>query len=127
MKYTAKASKYVFKNFWYIFPFAAIPAFFFALALDAPATEIVNTPNTFTVVVEGNLYIRSRQSGDTVRLSGGTKSIKKLFIDKKIPAARRDSIPILCDDAGIIGIPGISVNLDRVAGELPATTIKFQP
>lgn len=41
MKYTAKASQYVFKNFWYIFPFAVIPAFFFALALDAPATEIV--------------------------------------------------------------------------------------
>lgn len=41
MKYTAKASKYVFKNFWYIFPFAAIPAFFFALALDAPVLEIV--------------------------------------------------------------------------------------
>lgn len=91
----------------------------------APATEIVNTPDTFTVVVEGDLYIRSRQSGDTVRLSGGTKSIKKLFIDKKIPAARRDSIPILCDDAGIIGIPGISINLDRAAKELPATTIKF--
>ena len=91
----------------------------------ADATEIVNTPDTFTVVPTGDLYIRSRQSGDTIRLSGGTKSIKKLFIDKKIPAARRESIPILCDDAGIVGIPGISVNLDRAAKELPATTIKF--
>ena len=41
MKYTAKATKYVFKNFWYIFPFAVIPAFFFALSLDAPALEII--------------------------------------------------------------------------------------
>ena len=90
-----------------------------------PASEIVNTPDTFTVVPVGNLFLRSRRTGDAIRLPGGTKSIKKLFIDRKIPAARRDQIPILCDDAGIIGIPGISVNLDRAAKELPATKIQF--
>lgn len=91
-----------------------------------PATEIVNTATVFTVVPVGNVLIRSRQSGDTIRLPGGTKSIKKLFIDRKIPAAQRDQIPILCDDAGILGIPGISVNLDRAAKALPATRIEFQ-
>ena len=91
-----------------------------------PATEIVNTATVFTVVPVGNVLIRSRQSGDTIRLPGGTKSIKKLFIDRKIPAAQRDQIPILCDDAGILGIPGISVNLDRAAKSLPATRIEFQ-
>ena len=89
------------------------------------ASEIINRADTFTVVPVGNIYIRSRRSGDAIRLPGGTKSIKKLFIDRKIPAAKRDSIPILCDDAGIIGIPGISVNLDRAAKELPATKIEF--
>ena len=89
------------------------------------ATEIVNTPDIFTVIPVGTVYIRSRRSGDAIRLPGGTKSIKKLFIDRKIPAARRESIPILCDDAGIIGIPGISVNLDRAATALPATKIEF--
>ena len=90
-----------------------------------PATQIINTADTFTVVPVGNLYIRSRQSGDTVRLPGGTRSIKKLFIDRKIPVSKRSCIPILCDEAGIIGIPGIAVNLDRAAKELPATTIQF--
>ena len=90
------------------------------------ADAIVNTSDVFTVVPVGQIYIRSRQSGDTIRLSGGTKSIKKLFIDRKIPAALRSGIPILCDDAGILGIPGIGVNLDRAAQELPATTIQFQ-
>ena len=89
------------------------------------ASEIINTADTFTVVPVGNIYIRSRRSGDAIRLPVGTKSIKKLFIDRKIPAAKRDSIPILCDDAGILGIPGISVNLDRAAKELPATKIEF--
>ena len=89
------------------------------------ATEIINTPDTFTVVPVGTVYIRARRSGDAIRLPGGTKSVKKLFIDRKIPAARRGQIPILCDDMGIIGIPGISVNLDRAAKALPATKIEF--
>ena len=89
------------------------------------ATEIINTPDTFTVVPVGTVYFRARRSGDAIRLPGGTKSVKKLFIDRKIPAAKRGQIPILCDDMGIIGIPGISVNLDRAAKALPATKIEF--
>ena len=91
----------------------------------SPAEEIINTPDVFTVVPVGNVYVRSRQTGDRIRLPGGTRTVKKLFIDRKIPAARRDCVPILCDDAGILGIPGIAVNLDRVAVTLPATQIKF--
>ena len=87
--------------------------------------EIINTPDMFTVVPVGKVYVRSRQTGDRIRLPGGTRTVKKLFIDRKIPAARRDCVPILCDDAGILGIPGIAVNLDRVAVTLPATQIKF--
>ena len=91
----------------------------------APATEIVNTATVFTVAPIGKVYIRSRRSGDAIRLPGGTRSLKKLFIDRKIPASQREQIPILCDDAGILGIPGIAVNLDRAAKELPATRIEF--
>ena len=92
----------------------------------ASADEIINTAEIFTVHTVGTVFIRSRQSGDSMRLSGGTKSIKKLFIDRKIPAALRGSIPIVCDDAGIIGVYGIGVNLERAATELPATRIQFQ-
>ena len=94
--------------------------------LCCEATEIVNTKDLFTVHPVGKVFVRSRQSGDTIRLPGGTKSIKKLFIDRKIPAARRDQIPILCDDAGILGIPGIGVNLDRAAKTLPAIRIQLK-
>ena len=93
----------------------------------APAAEIANTPTVFTVVPTGEIYVRCRRSGDAIRLPGGTRSIKKLFIDKKIPAAHRDSIPILCDDLGILGIPGIGVNLDRAATRLPAVRIECKP
>ena len=90
------------------------------------AEDIVNTADTFTVRPQGTVYVRSRQAGDTIRLPGGTKSVKKLFIDKKIPATRRPLVPIICDDLGILAIGGIGVNLDRAATELPATRIRIK-
>lgn len=43
MKYTLQSSKYVFKNFIYLFPFAILPAIFFAVSTDKTAiTDIVN-------------------------------------------------------------------------------------
>ena len=92
----------------------------------SPAEELINTAEIFTVKSHGNVYIRSRQSGDSIRLSGGTKSLKKLFIDRKIPQSQRNQIPVICDDAGIIGVYGIGVNLDRAATSLPATRIHLQ-
>lgn len=78
------------------------------------AEEEILTTDSFTVAAEGTVYLRSRQSGDEIRLSGGTKPLKKLFIDRKIPAAQRSRIPVVCDDRGILGVWGIGANLDRV-------------
>ena len=90
-----------------------------------PAAERVNTPDAFTVCPTGEIRLRSRQSGDSIRLSGGSKSLKKLFIDRKIPASQRQQIPVVCDDAGILGVYTIGANLDRTAGE-NAVTIRFE-
>ena len=92
-----------------------------------PADAITNTADAFTVVPVGDVYIRPRQTGDAIRLPGGTKTLKKLFIDRKIPAAQRDSIPVICDDLGILAVGGIGVNLDRAATEVPATQIQLIP
>ena len=90
------------------------------------ADEIVNTPETFTVVPRGEMFLRSRRAGDTICLSGGTKSLKKLFIDRKIPAARRDRIPVVSDEAGVLGVYGIGVNLDRAAETLSAPAVRVE-
>ena len=90
------------------------------------ADNIVNTPDAFTVIPQGNLTLRPRQPGDTIRLSGGTKSLKKLFIDRKIPAADRNQIPVVCDEQGILGVYHIGTNLDRAAESLPAVTVRFE-
>lgn len=92
-----------------------------------PAQALVNTATSFTVCPKGALYLRSRRTGDTIRLPGGSKSLKKLMIDRKIPAADRDSIPVLCDDGGILGVWSIGANQDRVAKQLPGVTISFVP
>ena len=43
MKYTVRTSKYILKNFFYIFPFAIIPAFF--LSLSVAEDSIINVLN----------------------------------------------------------------------------------
>jgi len=92
----------------------------------APATELLQTPDTITVCPSGKIVLRSRLSGDTIRLAGGTKSLKKLFIDRKIPASHRPEIPVVSDEQGILGVYGIGVNLDRAADTLPAAQIRFE-
>ncbi len=59
--------------------------------------------------IRGNITVRPRRSGDSIELmdSGCTKSLKKLFIEKRIPVSERDRIPVFCDDEGVIGIAGI--------------------
>ena len=84
-------------------------------------TNPVLTVDAFTVAAEGKIFLRSRQSGDEIRLSGGTKSLKKLFIDRKIPASQRNLIPVVCDDRGILGVWGIGANLDRVGSGVTIT------
>lgn len=92
----------------------------------APAGEVINTLDTFTVCPVGQVILRPRKSGDVIRLKGGTKSLKKLFIDRKIPAARREQIPVVCDELGVLGVYSIGVHVDRAAGEKPGVTIHFE-
>lgn len=74
-----------------------------------------NTADSFSVIPAGKVMVRSRISGDAIRLHGGTKSLKKLFIDKKIPAAQRNGVPVIADDQGILGVGGFGGNLDRLS------------
>ena len=82
-----------------------------------PNNSNQRTKNSFAVTPTGNMVVRSRKAGDSIRLLGGTKSLKKLFIDEKFPAARRDAIPVIADDAGVLGVVGFGGNLDRISAE----------
>ncbi len=60
-----------------------------------------------SAIIVGSLYVRFRKIGDEYRYGGMTHKIKKVFNDKKIPPSIRDRIPIVCDEAGILWIPGL--------------------
>ncbi len=57
----------------------------------------------------GSLTLRSRRNGDRMSILGmeGSKKVKDILIDQKIPQRIRDRIPILSDDKGILWIPGV--------------------
>ena len=85
-----------------------------------------NTRNAFSVVPEGELVVRSRETGDAMRFPGGTKSLKKWFIDEKIPAAQRQLVPVVADDVGVLGVFGGGANLDRTEGPTEPVHIRFE-
>ena len=59
------------------------------------------------------LTVRSRQPGDRISMPYGTKSLKKLLMEQKIPKDLRDTVPILCDNKEIIAVGGL------IAAHLP--------
>ncbi len=56
------------------------------------------------------LYIRNKKDGDKIELKGlnGTKKIKNIFIDEKVPIAERNLWPLLVDSEDtVLWIPGL--------------------
>jgi len=58
------------------------------------------------------IVVRPRQSGDRIRLNAGTRDLKKLLIDRKIPAAQRDRIPVFSAGGTVLAVWGIGENVD---------------
>ncbi|MBQ2726741.1 MAG: tRNA lysidine(34) synthetase TilS [Clostridia bacterium] len=56
--------------------------------------------------IVGALKIRNRRAGDTFVYGGMTRRVKKLLTDQKLTAEEKSCLPILCDDSGIVWIPG---------------------
>ena len=65
--------------------------------------------------IEGETVLRSRESGDSIRLKKRPqKSVKKLFCELKIDVEKRDCLPILADEKGVIWIYDVGPD-ERVA------------
>lgn len=68
--------------------------------------------NLRSAIIKGELFLRNRREGDCYFYGGMTHKLKKLFSDKKIPLQVRESLPILCDEKGIVWVPGFGVRDD---------------
>lgn len=55
------------------------------------------------------LLVRPRKDGDRLRPFGaaGTKKVKDLLIEARIPVERRDYLPLVCDQKAILWIPTV--------------------
>lgn len=91
-----------------------------------PADQPCLQYDRFTVMTKGTVVVRGRQPGDTMRLAGGTKTLKQLYIDRKLPAHCRSSNPVIADEQGVLGVYGIGANLDRTCGEGVPVEIWFE-
>ena len=57
--------------------------------------------------IQNVAFFRSRKEGDKAEIHGGTKTLKKLFNEAKIPPHLRDGVAVLADDAGVLWIEGL--------------------
>ncbi|MBQ2900023.1 MAG: tRNA lysidine(34) synthetase TilS, partial [Oscillospiraceae bacterium] len=57
--------------------------------------------------IEGTAVVRSRREGDKADIHGGTKTLKKLFIEEKIPAEKRSSVAVVSDEKGVLWVEGL--------------------
>ena len=66
----------------------------------------------------GNVYARYRKAGDRISPAGRdcSKSLKKLFNEFCVDVEKRNSIPVICDDDGVIGVCGCCVD-ERVRAD----------
>ncbi len=74
----------------------------------------------------GNIVIRPRETGDKIELFGrnGTKSLKKLFIEKRIPMRKRLLVPVIADTKGVLGVYGLGTD-KRAACETGDKALKI--
>ena len=65
------------------------------------------------------LVVRTRRPGDRLRPAGlsGTKKVKDIFIDAKVPRRLRDKVPIIEDGEGIVWVVGYAAAGRALASE----------
>ncbi len=72
-------------------------------------------------VAEGDrVTVRSRRPGDRVRPlgAGGSRKLKDVLIDRRVPRRERDRLPLLCVGGHIAWVPGVTIDQRfRLTGE----------
>lgn len=91
-----------------------------------------NSPFQFAIKYDiiNNAYIsaRPRAVGDMLTLQNGhTKTLKKLFIDRKLPKAERDRLPVIATGTQVLAVAGLGINHRYAAtASEPALLIRIE-
>ena len=92
----------------------------------AVKTAAAEGPGEGTVCPVGEMVVRSRLPGDALTTKGGTKALKKRFIDRKLPQWERSAVPVIADDRGVLAVCGFGTDENRRTGG-PFVRIEFVP
>lgn len=73
--------------------------------------------NAYTIcvgydMIAQSLTLRPRKTGDAITLPCGTKTLKKLMIDRKIPVTMRESLPVVEQSGSVAAVCSIGVSRD---------------
>ena len=90
----------------------------------AVKTARVEESGENVVCPKGEMVVRGRQTGDCLTTRGGSKSLKKRFIDRKIPQWERAAVPVVCDEMGVLAVHGFGCDENRKTGG-PYVRIEF--
>ncbi len=87
----------------------------FFLSSDSEVSKINGEFNIFFFKkrsVCGKILVRPRKTGDSLKTSprGYRKTLKKLFIEKKIPLSERELVFVAADDNGVLFVDGFGTD-----------------
>jgi tRNA(Ile)-lysidine synthase len=86
-----------------------------AIMLTTANRQPAEIPRNFTfregvrIMASGPLVARSLLPGDTVRCRGMTRKVRKLLWETGLPLCERYLLPLVCDNAGVLWIPGVAL------------------
>ena len=85
-----------------------------ARLLDAPPPTLHAAPDCACIdadAVQGQLTVRNGRRGDRFQPLGMPvpKKLSDIFVDRKMPRVERWRLPLLCDAAGILWVPGYTI------------------
>lgn len=67
--------------------------------------------------IKKELYCRGRRPGDRIAIKAGSKKLKDLFIDEKIPREERDRMPLIACGSDVLWVIGGRVSPAFLAGK----------
>lgn len=93
--------------------------------------KCTNSTTQFTLnyaMIKGRaLVVRSRKPGDSIRLRGGSRSLKRYMIDQKIPQPLRQQIPVIADNDTVIAVAQLGINQEfQAVHGMPCLSIYFE-
>ncbi|MGI6166740.1 MAG: tRNA lysidine(34) synthetase TilS [Eubacteriales bacterium] len=86
-----------------------------AITLTTSGRQPAEFPRNLTfresvrLLASGPLVARSLLPGDTVRYRGMTRKVRKLLWETGLPLCERYLLPVVCDSAGVLWIPGVAL------------------